>query len=255
MALPSRRAGWRWRPWVMGLSLAGLIFTALSAWAGLFDASAIAVIAPEGPALPRYRNTAVVYLSGDTGLNLGFGQNLAHRLSRDGLPVVTVNSLTFFRRHRRIEEVSALVRSATAAARALRPGARVMLVGHSLGADALQASLATFGKDERGDLGGAILIVPTQKVYLRVSQDEMLNLGRPDAAALPSLRSLTWLPVTCIYGSDERHSPCPALTSGNVAVMALPGGHGLNRDVGAIHRAILHGIDHALEPADHPGFR
>ena len=252
MALPSKRP---WRPWVFGLGLIGSILIGLAAWAGLFDTDPVATIAPQRAGLPRYRNTALIYLSGDVGLNIGLGQNLVRRLADDGFPVVTINSLAFFRRHRGIPEVAALIRSAVAQARAARPGARVLLVGHSLGADALQASLATFTADERKGLGGAILIVPTREVYLGISPAEMLDLGTPDATALPSLRTLTWLPLGCIYGRDETRSPCPVLASRNVWTEALPGGHWLDGDVNSVHAAVLRGIDRALAPANHAGFR
>jgi type IV secretory pathway VirJ component len=217
-------------------------------WAGYFTDRTLSMVAAQPTANTTYNDLAVIYVSGDAGLKVGFGQNLANRIAAGGMPVVTINSLAFFRRHRTLAEVRSLISSAVLQARSVRPGARVVLIGHSLGADAVQAALASFPPGDRPNLAGVVLVVPTARVYLQISPAEMLDTGRPDAAALPSLAQIDWLPLSCIYGRDEKNSPCPLLKNANVTAMPLPGGHGLNRDLDALHRAVLDGIDRT---ADH----
>ncbi len=224
--------------------LAGVLLALLAA-AGYFDREVLAdVPAATRPAARRAR-IAAVYLSGDVGYRLGMGRKLGNLLAADGIPVVAVNSLAFFRPHRSVAEVTALLARAIARALALGHADQVVLIGHSLGADALQAGLADLPIALRPRVRAVVLIVPTSELVLRVSPAEMLDWAKPDGQVLPSLRKLTWPRLTCIHGVEERDSPCRFLSLPNVTSVALPGGHALHWDVDRLHHAVLDAIDRA----------
>jgi type IV secretory pathway VirJ component len=49
--------------------------------------------------------------------------------------------------------------------------------------------------------------------------------------------------VLCLHGRDERDSPCPALQSPHVRVVALDGGHHFNGDYESLVRQIIEFAD------------
>ena len=229
----------RWRRGASWLAALAASIAALLAWSGYFNADAISIY----PAGTRHgSNLAAVYLSSDVGLRLGAGQPTIAALTSRGIPVVAINSLTFFRRHRQRAEIAALLDRAIARAQALAPGRHVVVIGHSLGADAAQVGLAGLSPARREAVRGAVLIVPTRALYFEVSLREMLEWGRPDEAAMDTLRDLTWLPLTCISGRDEAASPCGEFGGPRVRHVVLPGGHLLRFDNAAINAAVVQAI-------------
>lgn len=225
------------------LILIAAAFAAFLAYAGYFDRNPlIEVPAPAGRTTAP-RHLAAVYFSGDIGYRVGLGRKTAERLAGAGIPVVAVNSLAYFRRHRTVADVTRLTSQAIRRAMKLGQANQVILIGHSLGADVLQAALVELPADLRSKVRGVILIVPTQALYLEISPAEMLDLGRPDGSVLPTLSRLTWTPLTCVYGEDEADSPCHALAMPNVSRVPLPGGHQLKWDAAAIHQAIMRAVN------------
>lgn len=220
------------------LALTGFLIVA-----GYFDREVFVPVPATGTPIPRRARLAVVYVSGDVGYRIAMGSAIGSRLAADGIPVLAVNSLAYFRQHRSLTEVSALTAEAIRKALAFGHADKVVLIGHSLGADALQASLPGLAPALRAKVQGVVLIVPTNTLYLQISLGEMLDWGKPDGPTLPTLRQLDWAPLTCIYGADETDSPCPLLPGKNVRRVPLPGGHALDWDMHAVHAAVLGGID------------
>lgn len=220
-----------------------LTLTLLLAWAGYFDETVFIPVSPSASPNREHVGVAVVYVSGDVGYKAGMGRMMGSRLAGNGIPVVAINSLGYFRNHRTLKEVRDLVAEAIRRALRLRQTDRVVLIGHSLGADALQAGLAGLDPSLRAKVSAVVLIVPTDQLYLQISPGEMLGWTKPDAPALPSLRRLDWTSLVCIYGIEEGDSPCPQLTGSNVTKVALPGGHALHWDIAEVHRIILRAIE------------
>ena len=215
------------------------------AFAGYFDDNILVRIPATAKPTPAHSHLAAVYFSGDVGYRVAMGRMIGNRLAADGIPVVAVNSLGYFRPHRTIAEVTALTANAIRQALAFRHADHVILIGHSLGADALQAALVQMPQELRTRVRAVVLIVPTAELHLRVSPGEMLSWSKPDAQVLPTLRQLTWVPTTCIYGIEEADSPCPRLSAPNIRKVALPGGHALDWNMDRVHSALIRAIDAA----------
>ncbi len=223
--------------------LTAAVFAGWLGWLGYFASDPVIIVRPEGTASAPY---AVVFLSGDMGLNAGMGPDIVRRFADDGVPVVGFNSLTYFRSERTPAEVTAMLHDLIERARAQSGGKPVILVGQSFGADALQLGLADFRPADRKGIAMVVLTVPTDTIYLQASPNELFNLTPPDLQALPTAKTLDWLPALCIHGVEERHSLCPALKAmPNVDVVALPGGHYLEHDAGLVYRTIRHKIKQA----------
>ncbi len=216
------------------------------AFAGYFDRDVLIDVPATTWSTPARSKVVAVYFSGDVGYKVGMGRMIGSRLAADGIPVVAINSLGFFRAHRTVAEVTALTANAIRQALALGHADHVILIGHSFGADAMQAALVRLPQSLRASVRAVILIVPTDILYLQVSPGEMLSWSTPDAEVLPTLRQLTSVPTTCIYGIAEAGSPCPQLSAPNIRKVALPGGHALDWNIDRVHAEVAGAIDAAV---------
>jgi type IV secretory pathway VirJ component len=229
--------------WTVG----GIVFALLGslAFAGYFDRDVLVRVPATASPSVAHRHLAAVYVSGDAGYKVAMGRMIGSRLAADGIPVLAINSLGYFRQHRTVAEVSALTAETIRQALVFGHADQVVLIGHSLGADTLQAALVQLPQDLRRKVRAVVLIVPTDALYLQVSPGEMLGWSKPDGAILPTLQQLTWVPTTCIFGMDETSSPCPHLGMPNVRKVGLPGGHSLDWNLSRVHAALIEAIDDA----------
>lgn len=230
----------------LALGLLGLVAAALFGFAvhiGYFGGAVFTDVPATAPAAPGRGGVAAVILSGDMGFKVGMGPRIARRLAADGIPVVGVNSLTYFRHERTPDDVAALVAAAARRALALGHARRLVLIGQSFGADMLHVGLTRLPPDLRARVRLVALVVPTDTLIFRASPSELFNWAKPDALALPTAQALTWVPVVCIHGEEETESLCPLLSQPNVSSFALPGGHPLHGDVDAVHRVLAAMID------------
>lgn len=195
-------------------------------------------MAPTRPTPPAAKGLAVVLVSGDMGFRVGMGPQIARRFAADGVPVVGVSSLAYFRHQRTPAEVQALIASAARRALAFGHADRLVLIGQSFGADMMHVGLTGLPADLRAKVKLVELVVPTDTVFFRTSPSEMFAWTKPDAMALPTGRKLTWVPSLCVQGADETDSLCPMLTQPNMRRVALPGGHALHWDADGLYRTL-----------------
>jgi type IV secretory pathway VirJ component len=232
---------------LLALLTAMLLFFA---WIGYLGGSPFtsvpAQVAVKGPRA----DVAAVLLSGDMGFNIGMGPQIACRLSQDAIPVIGVNSLTYFRTRRTPQEATRLIGDAMGHALAAHPGRRIILIGQSFGADMLQVGLAGLAPALRARVAMVALVVPGATVEYRASPGEVFTFLMHEDDGLPTGRQLGWVPTLCVYGVEEPSSLCPLLKGQrNVQVVGLPGGHPLHHDPDSLHAVLIRAIDRALLPA------
>ena len=222
---------------IVGLVVAGLL--GFVRHLGYFGGPVFIDMPASARTAPARSGIAAVLLSGDMGIHVGMGPEIAERLTADGIPVVAVNSLSYFRTERTPAEVTALVADAARRALALGHAGRLVLIGQSFGADMLHVGLTGLPADLRTRIAGIVLVVPTDTVNYRASPGELFGWATPDAPALPTALKLGWSPVLCIYGAEENASLCPMLNGRpNIRTVMLPGGHPLHRDADALYAAM-----------------
>lgn len=218
--------------WVSAVALAiAAALLALAAAAGFFDRDPIRLFGDFG----RGRVPVVaLYFSGDMGLRFGMGPHVTQALAARGIPVMGVNSPTIFGRHRSRDEVDAVVAQAVRSALARAHADRVVLIGQSFGSDVLGTGISRLPADLRAKVASIVLVVPGRTVFFRADPTSLAYRGTPDAQAIESARTLSWAPLTCIYGARETDSLCPLLGAPAKRI-ELPGGHFLDNDA---HRLI-----------------
>ncbi|WP_235955170.1 virulence factor [Sphingobium psychrophilum] len=199
---------------------------------------------------PRQPRMVALYLSDDMGFHAGLGPLIADRLTRRGIPVVAENSLRFFRTRRTPEEAGAMIAQGLRRAIAVDPGARLLLLGQSFGADIIAPSLPYVPTALRRRIAFIGLIVPGATRQWRASPSDIFSFNEPEEDATTAARRLSWAPLLCIHGAEEAASLCPALRQPNVVQLRLPGGHALNHDADAVSAALLHAIAQSVGRRD-----
>lgn len=234
------RSSWRSAFWrgVRVTAISSAVACALVAAAGYFDADPVHLY----PAVPPASGTAVVNVSGDMGLRFLLGASTSRGLTRHHVAVVGIASPVVFRRRRTRAEIDAFVADAVRTGLARSGARRLVVMGQSYGADIVQTGLAHLPADLRPRVAGIILVLPGDAVYFRADPTGWAYRGPPDSVAITTARTLTWAPLTCIYGVEETDSLCPQLAVPGARIVAMPGGHTIRHDEAGLLRHVLAAI-------------
>lgn len=233
----------RWRPdfWrgVRVAAVTSAFVCALVAAAGYFDPQPYHLY----PGKPPVRDIAVVNVSGDMGLRFLLGASTSRGLTEHHVTVLGVSSPVVFRRHRTRAEVDAFVANVVREGLARSGARRVVVMGQSFGADVVQTGLADLPADLRAKVAGIILALPGDTVYFRADPTGYAYTGKPDSIAATTADTLTWAPLTCIYGVEETDSLCPKLKVPGATIVGMPGGHNLRHDAQGLLKHVLAAVD------------
>jgi type IV secretory pathway VirJ component len=223
----------------------GLPFAALLAGIGYFGGPTFFDIPARAAPRPGEERVAVVVFSGNMGFHIGQAAKVSRALAAQGLPVLGVNSLAYFRRPRSPAEATALVEAAIDRALRFSHRGELSLVGISFGADILHVGLAGLPAHYRAKVRNVVLVVPGATLQLQASPLELFPIRAPDRDGRVTGRQLDWVKATCIWGADEKDSLCPLLTQPNMARVPLAGGHMLKGDMNRLAERLEQAIDAA----------
>ena len=235
-----------------GAVVAAIISTiclALVGAAGYFDPDPTHVY----PARGNPRPVAVVNFSGDMGLRFLLGASISRGLPERGIPVVGIATPVLFRWHRTRAEVDTAVRDAVRLAIAANPGRRIVMMGQSYGADVVQTGLAHLPSGMRPHIAAIILVLPGRSVFYRADPTSLAYRGTPDSIALESASTLSWAPLTCIYGVEEEDSLCPDLSGRGATLVGMPGDHNIRHDGAGLLAHVFNAVTRGVRGAPSAG--
>ena len=216
---------------------------AFVAAAGYFDTDPVHVY----PAVPPAADIAVVNVSGDMGLRFLLGASTSRGLTEHHVPVVGIASPVFFRVRRTRAEVDAFMADVVRTALARTGKRRIVVMGQSYGADIVQTGLAHLPADLRPRIAAIVLVLPGDSVFFRADPTGWSYHGTPDSVAASTANTLTWAPLTCIYGVEEDDSLCPLVHIPNARRVGMPGGHNIRHD----ETGLLDHVLAAIAAVDH----
>ena len=193
------------------------------------------IVAAEG----KERDVIAVLYSGDGGW-AGLDRDIASYLAKKGITVVGVDSRKYFWQRKTPQEggrdLSRILQ------RYLVEGGnrQALLIGYSLGADALVPFLLNVPEELQRRIPLAALIGPGVRAELEFHfEDWIENDNRRGFPLRPEVQKLRQPPLLCLYGSDDSGILCPQLTAKEAVVVAMPGDHHFNGDYAGLAQTIL----------------
>lgn len=190
----------------------------------------------------RHTDLMAVLYSGDGGW-AGLDRQVSAQLAAQGVPVVGVDSLSYFWTARTPREAGTdLGRIISHFSRQWqRP--RVLLLGYSFGADDLPYIVASLPPEMRPMIGRVSMLGLSASADFQFHLASWLDLSSDNALpTVPEIERLKGLPLQCIRGADESDSACPAIPAGFASQAILPGGHHFEGNAALIVQTMLHGM-------------
>ncbi len=181
---------------------------------------------------------AVIY-SGDGGW-VGLDRDVAGELAAHGIPVVGVDSLSYFWSARTpagaARDLSQIM--ASYGARWHRP--KVMLIGYSFGADTLPAIVGSLDRESRAHVQSVSLLGLSATADFQFHLASWLNLNSSEALpTIPAIMGLKGMNIRCVRGAQESESACGAIPSGVARIVTVPGGHHFQRNAALLTKIIM----------------
>lgn len=184
-------------------------------------------------------DTLVVFYSGDGGWAAA-DRGMAETLAKAGLPVVGVNSLSYFLVRRSPEAAAQDLALVLRRYMSQWNKTRFVLAGYSFGAGAAPLIAGKLPPDLRGRIRMLALVDPEKAGELHFQPGAWLNMTGPGAVPIAdALAPFKGTPTICIYGAAEAQAACPTLPAGLARPIQVPGGHHYDGDYGRVGRAIL----------------
>lgn len=190
----------------------------------------------------RHTDMMAVMYSGDGGW-AGIDRDLAAKLAASGVPVVGVDSLSYFWNARTPaqagQDAGRIVERFSREWH--RP--RVIFVGYSFGADDLAYIVGNLPPAIRPMVARLSMLGLSGTADFQFHLASWLDIGGANALpTLPAIERLRGTPMQCIRGEEEKHSACPAIPNGLVEQVLLPGGHHFGDNGDALAAAVLRGL-------------
>lgn len=186
----------------------------------------------------RSDRMAILY-SGDGGW-VGIDRDLTAQIAAAGIPVVGVDSLSYFWTARSPGGASRDLAQLIRAFGERWNKRRVMLIGYSFGADVMPHMIATLDPDTRSRIDSVALLGFGSTAQFQFHMASWLDFNSSDALpTLPAVARLRGLTLRCVRGDLEKDSACPAIPRWLAQQYIVPGGHHFGRNAPLLAHVVL----------------
>ncbi|HET9209740.1 MAG TPA: AcvB/VirJ family lysyl-phosphatidylglycerol hydrolase [Thermoanaerobaculia bacterium] len=193
----------------------------------------------EVPAKGKGGTALAVILSGDGGW-ASIDKDVAGALAAKGIPVVGWNSLQYFWSRKPPEVASKDLERILRHYLAVWDKQEALLVGYSFGADVLPFFTNRLPADLLEKVRLLALLGPSKTADFEFHVTDWLGGGSKGQPVLPEIRKLAGHPpILCLYGSEEKDSLCPQISTPLGKAQVLPGAHHFGGDYDALAALIL----------------
>ena len=181
-----------------------------------------------------------VMVSGDGGW-AGIDREVSNVLASKGIPVVGINSLQYFWKHRTPEECSADLSRVIRHYMKVWNKNEVVLIGYSFGADVLPFMASRLPEEQYSRVRLVALLSAGEKADFEFHVMDWISSGnsRDSYPILPELARLQGKKVLCFAGEEETGSICKKLDDKLGKSIILPGAHHFNGEYENIALTII----------------
>jgi type IV secretory pathway VirJ component len=183
-------------------------------------------------------DTLALLISGDGGW-AGIDKELAAAISRQGVPVIGLDSLRYFWKARTPASASADVDRILRHYLAAWNKRSVLLLGFSQGADVMPFIVNRLPAATRGQVRMVALLSLSQTAVFEFHLQNWLGRSDDEVPVEPELLKMKGTRTLCVYGEDEEDSMCAMPSAASLQVIKLKGGHHFDGDYASLARLIL----------------
>lgn len=169
-------------------------------------------------------DTLALLISGDGGW-AGIDKELAAALSKQGMPVVGLDSLRYFWKKRTPESTAADVDRMVRHYLNAWKKKSVLLVGFSQGADVMPFIVNRLPAATRDRLRMVALLSLSETAVFEFHLQNWLGAAKGAIPVAPELLRMKGVRGVCVYGANETDSLCAQPAAKSLQVVKLSGGH------------------------------
>lgn len=181
---------------------------------------------------------AIAY-SGDGGW-VGIDRDIAAQIAAAGIPVVGVDSLSYFWTARTPQGAGHDLAQLIHGFGERWHKKRVLLIGYSFGADVLPHMIGTLDAQTRSRIASISLLGLSASADFQFHLSSWLDIASDKALpTVPAILHINGIPLRCIRGQTETDSACPAIPGNHADQFLVPGDHHFNRNAALLAHIIL----------------
>ena len=181
---------------------------------------------------------AIAY-SGDGGW-VGIDRDIAVQIAAAGIPVVGVDSLSYFWTARTPQGAGHDLAQLIQGFGERWHKKRVLLIGYSFGADVLPHMIGTLDSQTRSRIASVSLLGLSASADFQFHLSSWLDIASEEALpTIPAIQRIPGIPLRCVRGQIEQGSACLAIPHGHAGQFLVPGDHHFDRNAALLARIIL----------------
>lgn len=169
-------------------------------------------------------DTLAILISGDGGW-AGIDKQLAAALSKQGIPVVGLDSLRYFWKRRTPASTAADVDRLLLYYLGAWKKRSVLLIGFSQGADVLPFVVNRLPTATRRHLRMVVLLSLSKTAVFEFHLQNWLGGEQGAIPVAPELLRMEGVRALCVYGADDTDSACTLPAAKSLQLVKLAGGH------------------------------
>lgn len=196
------------------------------------------------------RDTMAIILSGDGGWR-DLDKTIGDIFQKTGVPTVGLDSLRYFWAKRTPQDLARDITKIVKKYSTQWGTADVMLIGYSFGADVLPEAWLALDPATKAQIKQISLLGVSSSADWEITVSGWL-VG-PSTNARPTGPALQKMPgalLQCVYGVEEKDSPCPGLAASGGQIIGTQGGHHFDGNYVAIAKDIVDGLDQRRATGD-----
>jgi type IV secretory pathway VirJ component len=183
-------------------------------------------------------DTLALLISGDGGW-AGIDKELAAEISKQGMPVIGLDSLRYFWKERTPETTAADVDRILRYYLAAWNKRAVLLIGFSQGADVMPFIVNRLPPATRSRVPLVALLSLSQSAVFEFHLQNWLGRSDDEVPVAPEVAKMSGVRALCVYGEDDDETMCTHPEAKTLQVVKLEGGHHFDGDYASLARLIL----------------
>jgi len=180
-----------------------------------------------------------LFYSGDGGWR-DLDRSVAQEMGKAGFPVVGIDALRYFWKHKSPEQAALDLSTTLAYYRNTRGIKSFALIGYSFGADILPAIYNRLPSTDKNAIKQLVLLAPGEQANFEIHVSGWLGKQDGEAPLAPELARIPVDKILCVYGQEEKaHQGCKNLKNTAAKLLELPGGHHFDQDYPKLAQQIM----------------